>query len=78
VNERPLSTRSTVFWLTITKLESKLALREIEREGLTREIASRAHTPARRVEALERWDELQTECVDLLTELETARLAYRD
>ncbi|MGA8669684.1 MAG: hypothetical protein WB679_07400 [Terracidiphilus sp.] len=66
-----------IYRMQITKLESKLALREIERESLNREIATRTLTPDRHVEAIERRDELQTECAQLLTELETLRQSHQ-
>jgi hypothetical protein len=62
-----------IYRMQITKLESKLALREIERESPNRGIARRTLTPEQHVEAIERRDELQTECAELLTELETVR-----
>ncbi len=66
-----------IYRMQITKLESKLALREIERESLKLEIAARRLTPGRHVEAIERRDELQTECEQLLTELEKLRQSHQ-
>ena len=66
-----------IYRMRITKLESKLALREIERECLNRQIATRTLTSDRHVEAKERRDQLQTECAQLLTELETVRHAHQ-
>jgi len=59
--------------MRVTKLESKLALREIEHDSLKREIASRRITPDRHIAARERCDELQSECAQLLSELEQLR-----
>jgi hypothetical protein len=48
----------------------------IERESLKREIASRTLSPDHRVEAIERCDQSETECAQLLAELETVRHSH--
>jgi hypothetical protein len=62
-----------VYRMRLTKLESKLALREIEHDSLKREIALHRITPDRHVAARERCDELQSECAQLLIELDQLR-----
>jgi len=59
--------------MQVTKLESKLALREIEHESIKRELAARRMTAEDRVAALERCDELQSECAQLQNELHALR-----
>ena len=53
----------------IAKLQARLALREIERDKLSREIYSRRTDPQHRVEAIERRDSLTSELADITAEL---------
>jgi hypothetical protein len=60
----------------MTMLESKLAAHKIECDTLNGEIGSRTLTPSRRIEALDRWDKLQTECTELRSELGALRRSH--
>lgn len=64
--------------MRVCKLESALALREIEQAALTREIGSPSTIPARKVEAIERRDESLTEWSQILTELTALRNGWKD
>lgn len=65
-----------IFRMQVCKLESKLALREIERDGLDHEIAATALPPDRWVQAIDGSEKLHAECDELLADLETLRHSH--
>ena len=59
--------------MRVCKLESRLALREIERDSLSREVKSPMTSPDRRGMAIERIYEIETEWAAIFAELQSVR-----
>lgn len=62
-----------IYRMRVTKLESKLALLDIERTALRHEIASRATLPHRRVEVFDRCDQIESERTEIIADLACMR-----